>query len=337
MKVLPEPGGPWIASVVWSRTSARRRAASRSDSPVRREVVVEPLADPGWQTEEQVASCASRSGRLDPVVRHPWPEVVQGLLVGGRPDVVERDDGARVRLVDRPFQVHGACRGIDRGDLAGRPPEGAVVGSRLLLCRVADLAAPEVVVLCGEPVAPRLLPADDVVDRGDRLEQPDRVVLIDELLGGQVHQPMELPPHRLVLAPMPAEQLGEQPRRLLRRRPLGRVGRDDVGSGQAVDQRLDSGLALGQVGRERGDAGHRARHDEPGLARQLLAPAFQPVAQPEVADHVVAVVALDPLELVEFGSFALAELQPLLEGDDARAGIAQVDLADEVVERPPSS
>ena len=63
-----------------------------------------------------------------------------------------------------------------------------------------------------------------------------------------------------------------------------------------------------------------------------MAELLEPIAQPLVADDVVAVVALDALEVRRVGSFALAELQPLLERHDARTGIAQVDLAGEAVE-----
>src|SRR6266550_2839426 len=52
-----------------------------------------------------------------------------------------------------------------------------------------------------------------------------------------------------------------------------------------------------------------------------------------VADHIVAVVPLDPIELVRGGSVAVPELEPLLEGDDARTGISKIHLALESVER----
>ena len=115
--------------------------------------------------------------------------------------------------------------------------------------------------------------------------------------------------------------------------PLGRIGRDDVRAGQALDEGLDPRLALGQVGRQLRVAGDRPRDLQPGLRRELDAEVLKPVPEPQVAHHVVAVVALDPLELVGRGSLAVAEFEPLLEGDDARARVAQVDLADEPVER----
>ena len=89
---------------------------------------------------------------------------------------------------------------------------------------------------------------------------------------------------------------------------------------------------LGQLGRERVLVRRWSRHVDP-VGDQLIAASFQPVSELEVRDHVVAVVALDPLEDVGLRSLALAELQPRLEGDDAGAGIAQVDLPLEAVER----
>ena len=157
---------------------------------------------------------------------------------------------------------------------------GDSFGRACLLAGSYDLAPPEVVVLRREPVPPGLLALLLIVDRPDRLQQPDRVVLVDELLRGQVEQPMELPPHRLVLATVPAEELGEQPRRLLRLRPVGRVGRHALGSGQAVDERLDARLALGQVGRQLGVARDGARERTGPVAAVELVPApLQPVAQ----------------------------------------------------------
>ena len=71
----------------------------------------------------------------------------------------------------------------------------------------------------------------------------------------------------------------------------------------------------------------------PVFVGELQTPLLEPVAQPSGADDVVAVVGRD---LVEDGGgrpVALAELEPLLERDDARAGVPQLDLAPEAVER----
>ena len=64
----------------------------------------------------------------------------------------------------------------------GPVERGVVRPAACLLGRVVDLATPEVVVLRREAVAPGLLALALVVERADRLEQADRVVLVDELL-----------------------------------------------------------------------------------------------------------------------------------------------------------
>ncbi len=66
---------------------------------------------------------------------------------------------------------------------------------------------------------------------------------------------------------------------------------------------------------------------------QLRAALLEPVAELTVADDVVPVVPLDPIEVIGFRTLALAELEPLLEGNDARSRVAEVNLAFESVER----
>ena len=142
------------------------------------------------------------------------------------------------------LEVERARRRIDGDEVADRPAERGVVRACLLVGRVVDLAPAEVVVLPREGVAPDLLAVLRLADRADRFEQADRVVLVDELLGRQLHQPVELPPHRLVLAAMPAEELGQQPARLLRRRALERIDRHDGRVRETVHERLHPGLVL---------------------------------------------------------------------------------------------
>src|SRR5207249_8747166 len=69
------------------------------------------------------------------------------------------------------------------------------------------------------------------------------------------------------------------------------------------------------------------------LAGELDPPFLEPVVKSLVADDVVVVVALDPVEVIGRRSVALTQLQPLLEGDDARSGIAKIHLTLEAVER----
>ena len=148
---------------------------------------------------------------------------------------------------------------------------------------------------------------------------------VDELLRREVHEAVELPPGRLVLAAVPAEQLSQQPAGVLLDRPFGTLARDVAG--EPVCERLDTGLGLGQLLRRLAVARCRSRDLEPGCHCEARRGRLQPVAQAGVADDVVLVVALDPLEVVGSRPLALAELEPLFERDDARPGVAQVDVA----------
>ena len=74
-------------------------------------------------------------------------------------------------------------------------------------------------------------------------------------------QPVEVPPHRLVLATVPAEELAEQPGGLLLGGRCRRGRSGDLGPGQSQRQGAGRAPRLGQVGGElRVDAGDRSRH-----------------------------------------------------------------------------
>ncbi len=113
---------------------------------------------------------------------------------------------------------------------------------------------------------------------------------------------------------------------------LGGIRRDLGGIGEPLDERGHAGRHRGQLVRDLGLALGRPRDVEPGPLGQFDPPILEPIAQPDVADHVVAVVALDPLEMGRRRPLALAEFQPFLERDDAAASVAQVDLALEAIE-----
>ena len=78
-----------------------------------------------------------------------------------------------------------------------------------------------------QPVAfsdPGLLKGEPVtIDRGaesrrqtlDQLETRESRRLVEQVLVGQLAQPVVLPPRRLLLATVPVEHVGEQPQRLL--------------------------------------------------------------------------------------------------------------------------
>src|SRR4029077_14289568 len=104
--------------------------------------------------------------------------------------------------------------------------------------------------------------------------------------------PEELPPTRLLLATMPAEQLGKEPARVLFRASLSGLGRDLVSRGKSGGQRLLADLGVRPRLRDVPFARNRAWAPVAGQRGELLPTPFQPVAQPMVADDVVLVVAL---------------------------------------------
>src|SRR5207247_1297060 len=99
---------------------------------------------------------------------------------------------------------------------------------------------------------------------------------------------MELPPHRLVLATMPAEELSQHPASLIRSRTRRRLDCDVLR--QPVDEALYPGPSGGQVLGQLLDALDRARNLLSRHRRQLCATLLQPVPQQLVADHIVTVV-----------------------------------------------
>ena len=291
----------------------------------------DPWPNPGPPADQEIAGGAIRAVGVDAVGGHPLGDVDEGSLqVPGR-DPVEGDDRARMRFRDGTPEINGPGCGVRDGFVTDAPAERAAARIRLLLRRIRDIPSPDVEVLGRERVPPHLLPVPDVALRADGFEQADRCVLLDELLRRQVHEPMEVPPHRLVLAPMPAEELAEQPAGLLLVGPVDGID-GYLRPGEFSDKALDVLLRLGQIGWQRIDAGRRSRHFLAGERFEVVASILEPVAQAQVADDVVAVVPLDALEVGRRGPLALAQLEPLLEGDDAGPRVPEVDLPDEPVE-----
>ena len=171
---------------------------------------------------------------------------------------------------------------------------------------------------------------------GVELDHADRLALVDEVGVGHAAQLVVAPPERLVLAPVPAEQLGQQPGRPLL------VGRRRGGEVDALEIARQRGHHLGDLGGAPLGLGRLGGLGLQGRARDLHAeplpevepPGLEPVAEEPRAHDVVAVVALDAAEdLVAdeaLGGGAAAE--PGLELDDAAPGILQGDLAGEAVE-----
>lgn len=287
-----------------------------------------------WRpAEEQVPGGANGPIRIDPVLGHPLAQLEQRLALMFRLDDLERDDGARMVRPRLALDDHGPMDLIEGHQLARRPLTRARPRSRRLAGRIMERPAPEVDLLVREAVAPDLQAFRGGADASLRLEQADRPVVLDQLIRGLVHAAMEVPPGDLLLAPMPADELGEQPGGRLFGRALGRVDGDARRVGQAGDQRLGPRAGLRVVGRQVRCARAGPWHVLPGQRRQSAPQSLEPIAQALVADDVVLVVALDAVELARVRPLAVAELEPRLERDDAGARVAQVDLAGEAVER----
>ena len=140
----------------------------------------------------------------------------------------------------------------------------------------------------------------------DRLERT-RVAGRGGRKGGE---PEELPPARLVLTPVPLEQMSEDPARALLARTLGAVGGN--AREERVHERLDLGRALFlHLGRRSLPADRTRQH---AALRDLLgALLLEPVAQSQRRDAVVAVVALHGLGCAVGSVVRSAELERPLE------------------------
>ena len=202
-----------MARVVWSRTRASRRAASRSVSPSCARV--DPFACPALGARPRRRSRAARYGPGASIPRSAtqvpistsaaWWSVVRIQSSG----TSARGWGPSTDRVRSTVRVAGSTR----ASCATCHLNGDSSGRACLSAGSETVPRPRVVLLVRERVSPGLLAFPFLADRADRLEQSDRIVLVDQLLRGEVHEAVEFPPHRLVLAPMPAEQLAPSSQR----------------------------------------------------------------------------------------------------------------------------
>ncbi len=292
-------------------------------------------------SQQQVTCGAPRAGCIDAVLEDPLGQAPQRgamLHVGHDAERVQR---LRVpgRDVRGPGEVHGIARIVDLEqlppDLPGVPPG---IGLLPVQLRVVELvAAADVVVLRAEPVAPRLAQprfgrrTPWITDRADHLERPDGGPIANEVDLVLAHPIEELPEGHLGLAPVPGEQLRQEPSRVLLVGARGWVRGDVVGQG--IGELLDPHIRLAQLLRRLVRSLRRPRDLEPGLLLQLAAQRFEPVAECERAEHVVTVIAGDLLEDAGMRPGPLTQLEPLLERHDARPRVPQADRALEAVER----
>ena len=262
--VLPEPGGPWIGedrsrraqrpAVAPPRGRSRRRSRSGragrltdprrlARSAGRGPARCGPAASiPCSATHSPSSSSAAWCCR--PAIQPSGTTRLAGAGRRRRARCPRSGRPGRSRRSSPTAQLNGLPSGLGLALRRGRRPS----------------PRPRSYVLVREPVSPGLLALSTSHRQARRGSRPPiGVVLVDELLGRQVHQSVELPPHRLVLAAMPAEELGEQPAAPAARASGRRVVGHDRRVREPLDERLHAGLRLGQVGRQLGVARDRPR------------------------------------------------------------------------------
>ena len=163
----------------------------------------------------------------------------------------------------------------------------------------------------------------------DELEAGHRVGLLEELLLGEALQPEELPPRGLLLPPVPAEEMGEEPPGVLLRRSLGPVGRHS--RQEPVGERPGAALVLLRLAF--GLLGLRRRAGEgDATPLHLGAEALEPAPELQRRDAVVAVVALHVGAKLGLQRVRLAELEGALHRVERGRGLPEVHVAAEAVE-----
>ena len=256
------------------RQAARRlevRLAGRAQSGS-----LEPLADRGGRRSRRSRIAAVRAVAVDPVLGDPLAELgsaTPGVRWSGPSRAGRWPRGGAADCRPTRAGRRSAPRRSTATSSPICPAERLIVRARLLLRRVVDLAAPEVVVLRREPVAPGLLAllgglVERPPARAGRAGRPRR-----RAARGQVHQRWNS--HHIDLSSrrcQPSSWASSQ-RGLLLRRPVRRVGRD-TSAGEARRPAPRPGPALGQVGgqrRPRGPpaAGRRARSRRPARSRSV--------------------------------------------------------------------
>ena len=226
--VLPEPGGPWMARVVLSRSRASRRAASRSGSSAA-EAARRATGPP-----EAAGRTAGRDrARFGPSASMPWSatHVPSSNSDAWWSVVRNQSSGTIARGCGSATVRRRSTVRLAASTTAFSPTfqeKGRVGRASLLVRRVVDVAATEVEVLLREAVPPGLLPVLLVVHRADRLEQADRSVFLDELLGRQVHAGGRTPTTSTCPRGGASRGAARAARSPAARRPLRRIGRDHV-------------------------------------------------------------------------------------------------------------
>ena len=276
--------------------------------------------------QQEVPRHAVRPVALDAVFEHVLREALDclGLWLGGN-RVVRHERGWvgwRFPVPTSELNDTGLVQRVDRAEAcAGRGVVWAAAHGDLVILRGER-----------ESVDGRAGARGRVRTAADELEAGERVRLLPAFLVGEfLHEEVVPPPERLLFARVPVQHLREQPPTVLLGRllVLGDIVREPL------DEFRDALLALARLAILRLDVrGPRDRLARLGLEQRALR--LEPVAEAPRRDAVVAVVRLDVREQlapVDALLVRVAELQPRLELDDARARVLQVDVAPEAVER----
>ena len=306
-----------------SSTVARRRAAVRPSSPSRRSGAMSACPVRGGRLirRSRAARCGPSASR--PWSAHPLTEPQECIFAERRSRTRRRDDrGGVQRLAPACFrsivQLMSSMATTSPAALAGRRVLDAAADlDVVLLAREAGSGTPSTASRSRRSAsnarpAERLVGLDRAPHRSSRSSGGSRATRrscsrADARTGAG--------PAASALAPRASG-------RHRAASPASRSAR----SATTACRAFSSGLGVGSPSVLRGTTW-------PVCAGELVAALLEPVPQPRGAHHVVAVVALDPFEVIRARPLALAQLEPLLEGDDARGRVAEVDVPHEPVER----
>ncbi len=164
----------------------------------------------------------------------------------------------------------------------------------------------------------------------DVLQARERRFLVEQGLVGQLAEAEELPPRRLLLAPVPLEHVGQQPPRLLL------VGAPGAFEWNAFEQRVhdlaDLAVLFGDRLARQAFPDRRPREGCP-LRLHAGAHVLEPAVQPEGGHAVVAVVGRDDLPDIGVDGIRLFQLEGALHDAKAHAGVVEIGRPLEIVER----
>ena len=269
--------------------------------------------------QEQIPGRTIESARLHAVPDHLVGDPSKRVTLCVGRNGSSRDQGTRFVRVHSlaALEVDRSRRFVDTHDDSGRSPRFRIDGM------VADLEFVRLLGVVGVAVDEGMLlfPEDALV-----AQVPQSVGVRDELFHGLCEEVVVPPPSGLVLAPVPIEELCEEPSRLLFLRSDGGV------RGKVTGERFDTGarfLVLARLRfRFRTVLDRRAIEHDTEPALQLAAPLLEPGPELPDGETVVPIVGRDRSEDRPIGRF-----EPAFVLDDGEAGSGDGSFAAGHVER----